>query len=93
MYVTCHVLGASEKIKHLFMLDSKESVDILVCIFARSLASKALLQLIACSIKECTAKYWFQGFSCASVSGKHFCVASFKFLFSAHIPASPQFTT
>lgn len=62
-------LGASGKIKHLFVLDSKESVDILVCIFAKSLASKALLQLIACSIKECTAKYWFQGFSCASVSG------------------------
>lgn len=69
MYVTCRVLGASGKIKHLFMWDSKESVDILVCIFAKSLASKALLQLIACSIKECTAKYWFQGFSCASVSG------------------------
>lgn len=69
MYVTCHVLGASGKIKHLFMWDSKESVDILVCIFAKSLASKALLQLIACSIKECTAKYWFQGFSCVSVSG------------------------
>lgn len=57
MYVTCHVLGASGKIKHLFVWDSKESVDILVCIFAKSLASKALLQLIACSIKECTTKY------------------------------------
>lgn len=56
MYVSCHVSGISGKTKHSFVLDNKESVDVLGSILTKSLASKALLQLIACSIKECTAK-------------------------------------
>lgn len=56
MYVSCHVSGISGKTKHSFVLDNKEPVDVLGSILTKSLASKALLQLIACSIKECTAK-------------------------------------
>lgn len=50
-------LGISAKIKHLFMLDSKDFVEVLGGIFRKSFVSKALFQLIACSIKEHTVKY------------------------------------
>lgn len=39
------------------MLDSKDLVELLDGILRESFVSKALLQLIACSIKECMAKY------------------------------------
>lgn len=50
-------LGISTKIKHVFMSDSKDTVEVLGGIFRKSFVSKALLQLIACSIKERMAKY------------------------------------
>ncbi len=50
-------LVISAKIKRVFMSDNKDTLEVLGGIFRKSFVSKALLQLIACSIKKHMAKY------------------------------------